>query len=184
MARRKDSFDEVAERFLKHRDWNTQDGKELLREMRRRLESMCYGIGPSPDRASEPKDLAQEVSRRFVRALPRFRGTTGPELKGWMRRVLERLAQDIAKAQRRGADDDPTEAGGDSDPHLQAEVLEIMEMLGRENSRWPKVISADMEGKTGREAAEELGVSVHNFDQIKHRARARFREIFEERHGL
>lgn len=65
-------------------------------------------------------------------------------------------------------------------------IRAILERMLEENpeSDYPRLLEMDAEGLSSREGAEELGISVAKSEKRKQRARARFRDLQGELHGV
>jgi len=180
-------FDSPVERFLQHRDWHTDDGREVLRRLpwklrRRALWLLGSGAGSKyrwQDGGAELEDAVQHTVGKVYKYVREHEGTTAVSFKAWAYRILERDLLDFAERARKCSSRRYWPEPRSCKVHNAIDVHRILEQLRRDHPRYARVLElAELEGLSSREGAEVLGITVDNFDQTKQRARAKFREYY------
>jgi RNA polymerase sigma factor (sigma-70 family) len=143
---------------------------------------------PIPELA---EDCLRETFRTALEKIETFR-LENRSIFFWLRRIAVNKAIDIHRLHRRDerlGERLETEAGeqpagsGTERPDRNLEVEELKRMvdasLGNLNTRYAKALRMRLlEERTREECADELGVTVGNFDVILHRAAKAFRKVF------
>ena len=141
---------------------------------------------PIPELA---EDCLRETFRTALERIDTFR-LENRSIFFWLRRIAVNKAIDIHRRHRRderlaeavGAEPEPPMAVPDR-PDRNLEVDELRRMvetsLSNLNARYARALRLRLlEERTREECAEDLGVSVGNFDVILHRAAKAFRKVF------
>jgi len=101
-------FEEVFPEFMKHKDWRTSEGQELLEHVRRMLDKHATRMRGSSgqckyswtDPAVTLDDLVRKAVRRVVAGVGGFHDSS-EEFKRWMREVMREVLRDQAKRSSR-----------------------------------------------------------------------------------
>lgn len=142
---------------------------------------------PVPELA---EDCLRETFRTALEKIDTFR-LENRSIFFWLRRIAVNKAIDIHRLRRRDerlAEQAQVEAevagtAPAARPDRNLEVEEVRTLvetsLGNLNARYAKALRMRLiEERSREECAEELGVSVGNFDVILHRAAKAFRKVF------
>jgi RNA polymerase sigma factor (sigma-70 family) len=142
---------------------------------------------PIPELA---EDCLRETFRTAIEKIETFR-LENRSIFFWLRRIAVNKAIDIHRLHRRDqrlAESVQTESEVPVSADLEApdrglEVEEVKRMvetsLGNLNARYAKALRMRLiDERTREECAEELGVTVGNFDVILHRAAKAFRKVY------
>jgi RNA polymerase sigma-70 factor (ECF subfamily) len=148
----------------------------------RAIYRVCYGILGDQ---YEAEDVTQETFLRYWQLSGEVRGA-----KAWLVTVARNKCLDRLRSTRRFVDADPEvfEQQTDSrDPEWHASRDESASRLQRLVSGLPEpqrslVLLFDVEGLTGAECAEALGLNVNQVKVYLHRARRHLRRALEESH--
>lgn len=100
-------FEEAFLDFMKHKNWGTAEGQELLRHVRRMLRKHATGMRRSSGRRkyawTDPAvtldDLVQEAVRRVVAGVRGFHDSR-EEFKRWMREEMREVLRENARRAR------------------------------------------------------------------------------------
>lgn len=188
-------FDPSAERFLQNRDWATVDGEEVLRQFPRKLRKHAMWLRSRPggdqynwnDPSADLEDAIQETMRRVVGGIHGFREHGAGRFKGWAYVILKNLLLDMASKLNKGpALPTPPESRRRDRVVDRMHIRAILDRMLQDNpaTDFPRLLEMDAEGLSSHEGAEELGITVANFEKRKQRARARFRELQGELCGV
>ncbi|MEQ1571377.1 MAG: RNA polymerase sigma factor [Myxococcota bacterium] len=140
---------------------------------------------PVPELA---EDCLRETFRTALEKIATFR-LENRSIFFWLRRIAVNKAIDIHRLRRRDerlAEQVHAEASATTTAERPDRGLEVEEVrtlveasLGNLNARYAKALRMRLiEERTREECADELGVSVGNFDVILHRAAKAFRKVF------
>ena len=134
--------------------------------------------------SSEIDDVVQDVLVRMHRGLPDLRDDD--RFSAWMFQVARNAIADSARkrvhAPQVGSDLDETPAPTYDDDREAATALAgcVSLFVAQLPSPYREAITlVELEGKTAKEAAEMVGVSVSGMKSRVQRGRARLRELFE-----
>lgn len=134
--------------------------------------------------SSEIDDVVQDVLVRMHRGLPDLRDDD--RFSAWMFQVARNAITEASRkrghAPQVGSDLDATPAPASDDDREAATVLAgcVSLFVARLPSPYREAITlVELEGKTARQAAEMVGISVSGMKSRVQRGRARLRELFE-----
>lgn len=131
------------------------------------LKQIRIGIPLDYDRLISPEDVLQETFRAALEAMPRFRGRTFPEFRGWVHSIAVHQvsdARDRIRAAKRGGGRKPLPwPDGDSDP-----AAAILFYLAR-NSKSPRSVAGDREYLSMvRKALSELDATQQEVVRLRY----------------
>lgn len=131
----------------------------------------------------EAEDLAQETFHRVVRALDRY--DPGRPFRPWLFTILRNLGRNAAKwANRWNAEPVSDELVDGADPLSEVERQEIWNRLETGMASLPEMQLAcfrltDLEGFTGAEVGDMLGIAEGTVRAHVHRARRSLRRVLQ-----
>ncbi|HEU4733320.1 MAG TPA: sigma-70 family RNA polymerase sigma factor [Kofleriaceae bacterium] len=133
----------------------------------------------------EIDDVVQDVLVRMHRGLPDLRDDD--RLSGWMFQVARTAIIDAGRKHAHAPvvagdlDETPAEAGPDDDREAATALAGCVSLfVAQLASPYREAITlVELEGKTAREAAEMVGISVSGMKSRVQRGRAQLRELFE-----
>lgn len=143
---------------------------------------VCYGILGD---AHEAEDVTQEAFLRYWQLSGEVRGP-----RAWLITVARNRCLDRLRGTRRIVDADPEifeQQTDERDPEWHASRDEKLARLNRLVAALPEpqrslILLFDVEGLSGAECAEALGLNVNQVKVYLHRARRQLRSALEERH--
>lgn len=143
---------------------------------------ICYGILGDEH---EAEDVTQEAFLRYWQLSGEVRGA-----KAWLITVARNKCLDRLRGSKRIVDADPEifeQQTDERDPEWHASRDERLSRLNRLVATLPEpqrslILLFDVEGLSGAECAEALGLNVNQVKVYLHRARRQLRSALEERH--
>ncbi|MDR2348936.1 MAG: sigma-70 family RNA polymerase sigma factor [Bifidobacteriaceae bacterium] len=137
--------------------------------------------------AADAEDLAQETFCRVFRAIGNYQ--PGGSFEAWLGRITTNLFLDAKRREARvrleALDDDTAQvASSEAGPERLVLALganaQLAEALGQLNPDLREaLVMCDVEGRSYREIADELGVALGTVRSRLHRARAQARSVIE-----
>jgi RNA polymerase sigma-70 factor (ECF subfamily) len=148
----------------------------------RAIYRVCYGILRD---AHEAEDITQETFLRYWQLSGEVRG-----VKAWLITVARNKCLDRLRGRKRFVDADPQifeqqVDGRDPEWHANRDdnVSRLQALISRlSEPQRSLVLLFDVEGLTGVECAEALGLNINQVKVYLHRARRQLRRWLEERH--
>jgi RNA polymerase sigma-70 factor, ECF subfamily len=148
----------------------------------RAIYRVCYGILRD---AHEAEDITQETFLRYWQLSGEVRG-----VKAWLITVARNKCLDRLRGRKRFVDVDPEfleQQSDGRDPEWHANRDESASRLQNLVNRLSEpqrslVLLFDVEGLTGAECAEALGLNINQVKVYLHRARRQLRRWLEDRH--
>jgi RNA polymerase sigma-70 factor (ECF subfamily) len=148
----------------------------------RAIYRICYGILRD---AAEAEDITQETFLRYWQLSGEVRGA-----KAWLVTVARNKCLDRLRGAKRFVDVDPElfeQQTDGRDPEWHASQDETSARLQALINRLSEpqrslVLLFDVEGLSGAECAEALGLNINQVKVYLHRARRQLRRALEERH--
>jgi RNA polymerase sigma-70 factor (ECF subfamily) len=153
---------------------------------------LLHWAGKQGFQPADANDLVQEVLIKLTSRLSEYERREGASFRGWLMILLRNLAHDYRrrKATRRL---DPSKMDRSQEVHQQAHpAVELEESEYRQwlirrgldsirddfsQATWKAFDGLMFDGKSPRELAEELGLSINAIYMARHRVLARLREV-------
>ena len=155
---------------------------EFVRRYQPMIRDWCLRWGAQPEDA---EDVAQEVLLKLLAAMKTFEYDPGRSFRAWLKTVTQNAWNDFIKSHRREATADPDRFQAILDSRAALDDLrsrmedafdrELLELAMRrvekrvKPANWRAFQLTAIDGRTGAEAAGDLGLSVARVFIAKHR---------------
>ncbi len=163
------------------RQGDTVVTERVFKGMWARLYRAAYRILPDHDEAEE---AAQQGFVKAYHARSSFRGSEGAALAAWLLSIVRRTALDTLRAKGKRSMLPEELPAPDPTPAAQLEAQEtcarVRATLARlEPGDRAAIVLYELEELAQAEIADEMGITVNAFKVRLHRARRRFRELYQ-----
>jgi RNA polymerase sigma-70 factor (ECF subfamily) len=131
------------------------------------------------------QDLTSQVFTRALAALPRY---TDGSLRGWLYQIARNLLIDSHRRQQPASSLDGAEVAGSGEPALDDQVIaeeariQLHTALDALGEPQRSILLLRLQGHTGPEIAERLGISHEAMKSAQYRAMAKLRVALQHLH--